>query len=148
MLKNIKHSEKFFDDMIELENGVAYNSKFTIPIRLIVRTTLQVANKKGFVPKNDSGIERTSDVVARLIKGGPDADDEVRALGIVGPYDVPDTTFEELVDSVIDYYKKPIGRPVSSFEEDMRKIYRSYDVVFASDIGRIAASCRKFCSER
>lgn len=140
ILSDYKHMEKLFDDLRDIEKTPCRNSKGLYPIRMVLRSSIQLVDKYGYVKDGDSS---TKDLVCRLVsRSESESMSLASSLGIRSPYDRSEGDLDRKVDRVVSYYSD-IKDAKNDYQRQLNEIFSKYQSVPYSRIGLIASAYRK-----
>ena len=140
ILSDYKHYEKLFQELRLAEKAPCHNSKGYYPIRMILRTAIQLVDKHGYIKEGEGN---TKETVCKLVSSSVSSSSTLASTcGILSPYERPEAELDHKVDRVWNYYSQ-LKDPKSDYETQLKDIFGKYKAVPYSRIGLIASAYRK-----
>lgn len=138
---DINAIHKVFEELHLAENTPNKNSKELYPIRMILRLSIQLVDKYGYVKDGEMA---TKDLIYKMVSSSPnEAQILASSLGIQNPYDRADIKLDEKISRVWKYNSIPADSYKSDYEKQIRETLSKYKSVPFNKIGLIASIYRK-----
>jgi hypothetical protein len=138
---DINAIHKIYDELHLAENSPNKNTKELYPIRMILRLSIQLVDKYGYVKE---GERTTKDMIYKMVSSSPnEAQTLANELGIQGPYERIDKSIDDKVDRVWKYNSVLSDSYKSDYEKQIHETMNKYKSVPFNKIGLIASVYRK-----
>ena len=142
MSSDIRFIQKFYKEMSLYENAPNGNPKKYYPVRMILRMSIQLVEKYGYI--KDGGEKDTKQLVTRFLTDNSDrVVSELATMGLFAPYGRCPKELDDKVDKVLYRYSKPLESYKNDYEEMLYTTISKYRAVPFNKIGLISSAYRK-----